>query len=478
MKKGLLFLLSFVLLAVTSCGDDDKGTTGSTSVSFANQSVNLTEAATPVQIMFSTAAPVSGSVTITYTATDAVYGTDFTTIPAAAGNTLTIPFNAGDTSISFSFNKLIDAVADQVKSVTFTITATTIDASITGVVATVLNFNEAPLLGGTTVKPETGGPNQPNQVYVDLSSGAMATVPRVSWDLGFYAGDDFRIVLNSSLKMTAKALNTTNIDEVVQPANDMNFGQGTGSTGIVDHPSGDLTRTVFAEVSENDEDNKVYLIKLGNGPGAGTPQAGAEGSAAGPDRGWKKVRILRSGNDYKFQYANIDATSHQEVTITKNTAYNFTFFSFTTNAVAQVEPQKNAWDINFTTFTNFTPAGSEEIPYYFPDFIVTNVKGGAKSYMVLTADREYAAFTMANVDHSKFTDGVAENEDQRNIGSNWRSTSVPGPNGIPVSQFVVKTDRYFILKDPAGNIYKLQMTGGLSTGGERGNPEFKYELLQ
>lgn len=478
MKKGLLFLLSFVLLAVTSCGDDDKGATGTTAVSFANQSVNLTEAATPIQIVFSTAAPASGSITIAYTTTGAAYGTDFTTIPAATSNTLTVPFNAGDSGVSFSFNKLIDAGDDEVKSVTFTITATTIDASITGIVATVVNFNEAPLLGGTQVKPETGGPNQPNQVYIDLSSGAMATVPRVSWDLGFYAGDDYRIVLNSSLKMTAKALNTTNIDEVVAPANDMNFGQGSGSTDLVDHPSGDLTRTVLAEVSENDEDNKVYLIKLGNGPANNTPQAGTEGSAAGPDRGWRKVRILRSGNDYKFQYANIDATTHQEVTITKNAAYNFVFFSFTTNTLAQVEPQKNMWDINFTTFTNFTAAGTEEIPYYFPDFIVTNVKGGAKSYMVLTADKEYNAFSLADVDQTKFTAGVAENEDQRNIGSNWRSTSVPGPGGIPVSQFVVKTDRYFILKDPAGNIYKLQMTGGLNTGGERGFPEFKYELLQ
>src|SRR5690606_15970250 len=119
---------------------------------------------------------------------------------------------------------------------------------ITGISATVLSFFEAPSLG-TLVEVEVGGPTQPNQVYVDLSSGGLVTVPRASWDLGFYSGDQFRVVINGSLKMTAKSLNITNIDEVVQEDPSMLFGQGEGAASFVDNPSGDINQTVIAEIS-------------------------------------------------------------------------------------------------------------------------------------------------------------------------------------------------------------------------------------
>ena len=64
------------------------------------------------------------------------------------------------------------------------------------------------------MSPEVGGPLEPNQVYVDLSSGKMTSAVRNSWDLGFYSGADFRVVLNNSVKMAAKQLKSTNIDEV------------------------------------------------------------------------------------------------------------------------------------------------------------------------------------------------------------------------------------------------------------------------
>lgn len=468
MKKSFLFLFSLVVLAFTVSCSDDNNSSGSESVSFANQSVNLTEDITPVQILFSSPTSSPGEITIQYAENGVSYGTDFTTTPVAEGNLIKIPFNAGATGVSFSFNRVYDPEAG---SVTFTIAGVTNDVLVTGIVSTVVNFYEAPSLGASLDAP-IGGPTQPNQVYVDLTSGGLITVPRASWDLGFYSGDEFRLVINGSLKMTAKSLVTTNIDEVAEEDSSMLFGQGEGAANYVDHPSGDITQTVIPEVSDNDDENKVYLINLGNGPGETAPAVGSDGSAAGAHRGWKKIRVLKRGNDYLFQYADINAVTHQEITITKNTAYNFTFFSFASNATVQVEPQKNQWDLNLTTFTNFVESGGVNVPYYFPDFIVTNTKGGARSYMVLTEEISYEAFGLSNVVQANFTN------DQRNIGSNWRSTSVMGPGGFPVSQFVLKTDRFFIVKDPAGNIYKLRMTQGANEAGERGFPKFEYDLLQ
>jgi len=470
MKQNFILILSFVLLAFTACNSDDNDGQ-SVAVAFAESSYNLTSTATPVQIKFSAPAPAAGTITIAYTATAAAYTTDFTTLPVAADSKITLPFAKDATSVEFTFNKIKNAVGAEVKNVIFSISSTSINAEVVGNKTIQLNFNETASLG-TALAAEVGGPMQPNQVYVDLSSGKMITVVRTSWDLGFYSGNEFKIVLNSSLKMAAKQLATTNIDEVQVADETMIISQGQGNASQIDDPTGDILKTTaIAQVSSTDADNKVYLINMGSNPATIKPATGSEGSAGGSSRGWKKIRVLKSGSDYKVQYADIASTTHEEITISKNSAYNFTFLSLLDKKVVSVEPQKNQWDLNFTTFTNIIP-GATPTPYFYPDFVVNNLKGGAKTYQVLTSAFSYDAFTLANVDNTKFT------EDQRNIGSNWRSTSAAGPDGNPVSQFVLKTDRFFVVKDPAGNIYKLKFTGGANEAGERGYPKFQYAILK
>lgn len=332
----------------------------------------------------------------------------------------------------------------------------------------------APPLASAALQPVTGGPTAPNSVYVDLSSGVTASAVRTSWDLGFYSGSEFRVILNPGVKMAAKQLETTNIDAVVAADDTMIIAQGQGSATQVDSPEGLITGTAIAAVSANDADNKVYLINLGSNPATAAPAVGADGSGSGAHRGWKKVRILRNGAGYKIQFADINATTHQEVNVAKDAAFNFTFFSLTTNNTVQVEPVKGGWDLVFTTFVNVINGGPSGLaPYFYPDYILTNTKGGARSYEVLTSDTvTYADFELADVVQASFTN------DQRNIGSTWRSTSAIGPGGFPVSQFVLKTDRFYVVKDTDGNTYKVRMTGGANEAGERGFPAFQYEILQ
>lgn len=470
MKKNFILILSFVLLAFTACNSDDNNEGSSVAVAFAESSYNLTTAATPVQIKFSEPAPAAGTITLSYTETAVAYSTDYTTLPAAVEKKITLPFTQNATSVEFTFNKIKNAAATEVKNVIFTITGTSIGAQIVGNKTIQLNFNETASLG-TALSAEVGGPGEPNQVYVDLSTGKLTSVVRTSWDLGFYSGNEFRVVLNASLKMSAKVLATSNIDEVQVADDTMIIGQGQGVSTQVDDASGNILVTAIAEVSATDANNKVYLINMGSNP-ATTAELGSEGVGTGTSRGWKKIRVLKSGNDYKVQYADIAATTHDEIIISKNSAYNFTFLSLLDKKVVSVEPQKNQWDLNFTAFVNVIPNGATTAPYHYADYVVNNVKGGAQTYQVLTSAFTYDAFTLANVDNTKF------NADQRNIGSNWRGTSVIGPNGTPVSQFVLRTDRFYVIKDPAGNVYKLKFTGGTKETGERGYPKFQYALLK
>lgn len=462
-------MLSFVLLAFTACNSDNDEAVVVNAVAFATTSVNLTAATTPIEIKFATPTAAAGSVTVSFVETTVAIGADFTTLPAAIGKTVVIPFEKNVSSVSFTFNKIKDAVEGQVKNVVFTILSATINTTIAENKTIQVNFNETASLG-SSLAPEVGGPMQPNQVFIDLSSGKMTSVLRTSWDLGFYAGSDFRVVLNSSLKMAAKQLTSTNIDEVQVADETMIISQGSGSSSQIDDPTGDILKTVIAEVSSTDANNKVYLINMGSNPATEKPAIGSEGAAGGTSRGWKKIRILKSGADYKVQYADIASTTHEEIVISKNSAYNYTFLSLLDKKVVSVEPQKNQWDISFTTFTNIIPGMAN--PYFYPDFVLNNSKGEAKTYQVLNSAFSYDAFTLANVDAAKFT------VDQRNIGSNWRSTSSTGPNGLPVSQFSLRTDRFFVVKDPAGNIYKLKFTSWANEAGERGYPKFQYALLK
>lgn len=471
MKNNFILFLSFVLLAFTACNNDDD-TVEISSVALAATSLNLTAAATPVEVKFDKPAATAGSITLTFIETSVVYGTDYTTVPAAAGKTVVIPFAKDATSVTFTFNKLKDAIEGEVKNVVFTITGVSANTTIATNNSTQLNFNETASLG-TSLAALVGGPTEPNQVFVDLSSGTMTSALRNSWDLGFYSGAEFRVVINGTVRMAAKQLATANIDEVQTADNTMLINQGQGVLSQIDDATGDITKTAIAEVSVTDAENKVYLINMGSNPGTAVPAIGKEGVGGGTSRGWMKIRILRSGTGYKLQYAAIDATIHSEVVISKDASYNFTFFSLLDKKTVNVEPQKAKWDLSFTAFTNSTAfSPTVLVPYFYPDFVLNNVKGEAKTYEVLTSAFTYDAFTKANVDNAKFTN------DQRNIGSNWRST-VGGTdaNGNPVSGFALILDRFYVVKDPAGNLYKLKFTGGLSDKGERGFPKFQYKIL-
>ncbi len=328
---------------------------------------------------------------------------------------------------------------------------------------------------GDIVLPVVGGANQPNQVYLDLSTEISTGVNRASWDLGFSTGSEFRVVINGSLKMAVKKLETSDITLPQTADADVAVGAGTNlaSNGYCDNPTGVLAGagagigTAIAEISATAADNKVYLVNLGFAVSTAAAAPGAV-SIDGDARGWKKVRILRNGNGYKIQYADLASTTFQEKTISKDVDYNFTFFSLTTGSTVLVEPKKDKWDLNFTTFTNYVNFGSE-VTYGYSDFIVSNMKGGTKVYQVLNSDGvTYENFTQANVVDANFTTSTT---DQRIIGSNWRNGG--GPGTLPS----VRTDRFYVVQDVLGNYYKIRFLAMTNDAGVRGNPVVEYAIL-
>ncbi|QOG03862.1 HmuY family protein [Flavobacterium sp. MDT1-60] len=328
---------------------------------------------------------------------------------------------------------------------------------------------------GETLKTSVGGPNQPNQLYLDLSAAETKSVNRTSWDFGFSSGSDFRVIINGSLKMAVKKLATSDI--TLSQVIDANVSVGAGTTlsnnGFVDNPTGVLAGagagigTAIAEISVTDADNKVYLVNLGLAVSTTQPAVGSV-SVDGEARGWKKVRILRSGNGYKIQYADLTSATFTEKTISKDSNFNFSFFSLTSGNTVSVEPEKTKWDLNFTTFTNYLNMGQGEVTYGYADFITTNSKGGTQVYQVLTSAKTYEAFVKADVVEANFTVSAT---DQRIIGANWRNGG--GPTSLPS----IRTDRFYVVKDAAGNYYKVKFLTMTNDAGVRGNTTLEYAIL-
>jgi hypothetical protein len=473
MIKSKIPFLALLVLAFWGCSkDDDNSVTSEFVVAFENPSLSFSNGETEreIKLVFSGAATQNGMLQLVFDLTNMDYGTDFTTTPSAIDGVIEIPITAGSSGTTFLFDKLTPNPTEgkPEKSVEFSIAEVGLPGGKTQGNTTILvSYSENASLGGSFA-PSVGGPNEPNQVYVDLSAQTETAIRRDVWDLAFYSGENFRVKLNASLYMMAAELQTTDIDAVtpndaasLQPQ--MAFTVA-GSNEFVDHPSGDIAKTVIAEISATPEENKVYLLKMGNEIGTDTPNPESV-AVAGEERGWMKIRVLREGDNYILQYADLNSTTHKEVSISKSPGFNFTFFSLVNEKVANVEPVKENWDLCFTVFTEVEELNSkgELTAYGYSDYVKTNVLAQTQAYRVSTDDFSYDEFSIENLSEGNFE------IDQQTIGSSWR-------NVIPPDR-ILFNDIFYVLKDSAGNIYKLRFTALMDENGERGHPEFEYELL-
>lgn len=315
-----------------------------------------------------------------------------------------------------------------------------------------------------TLEGKTAESNYTNVAYADLSLDKATKVERKSWALGFYAGADFKIVLNQSFQSIAAVVNKTDINTVTLDDAKTTLVYGlnlqsayTNGISLVDSYDGSLARTAIATISATDAENKVYIL-------------GLNGLYTEPNL--YKVRVLRNGSaGYTLQYAKVQETTFKTVSISKNADYNFSFVSLGNSndgAIVSAEPKKAEWDFHWSYSTyRSVAATADSNPYFYQDFITTNSLAGVTAALVSENDYTYAAFSetaLADVAKVKFLTG------RDAIGSTWRVTT---GTGIIAKQF-------YVIKDGAGNVYKLKFVsmGVGSDGGERGKPVIEYKLIK
>lgn len=311
-----------------------------------------------------------------------------------------------------------------------------------------------------------GGSSAANSVYADLSSDRADTAKRSGWDLGFYCGADFRVILNNTTSAGAKVLATADL-ATVGAADTIGLTLATSQLtpdpsqlAFFDALNGSISGTVIPAVSATASDNKVVIINRGTG-------------GATSARPWIKAKITRNASGgYTVQYGGItQTTSFTSVDVAKDAAYNFKHITFNGGAIVTVEPKKADWDFTWSYSVFQANFGAGIVPYNFSDLIAINhlagVQVAAKVYTNdVVRNAAYTAFSKDSVTASS----AAFSSDRWAIGSSWRSTQ-PATGA--------RTDRFYVLKDPAGNYYKLKFISmGVNDGGERGKPVFEYKLIK
>lgn len=292
-----------------------------------------------------------------------------------------------------------------------------------------------------------GAVTSKNQVFFQLGTGQQHIVARELWDLGFEASaDGWHIILNSANYMQVADAGIVDFGRVWKESEMKNY------TFVFDSAIGDLNHTAIGDWinKETGEGNgHVWLI-----------DRGYDGSQE--LRGYKKIVFDRlEGNTYYFHYAELDGSNPQSVSVIKDAAYNFSFFSLETNSQVQVEPPKTDWDLCFSYFSYRYPDG---FPYWLTGAL-------SNRYVVKTAEVSdstmvFEALTLADTASFDFTSHIDQ------IGFDWKEYLFGPP-----ARYVVYSNRIFLVRDTKGYYYKLRFTDFYDDKGERGFPVFEYSPL-
>lgn len=453
----------FLALVINACSDDDPPLPAN-KADFESSTLGLEDGQEEVEIKLNLSRAVDAATdfTVSFVTTGVQYGTHFTTSPAATDGKFTVSVPAASSTASFKVLRTSDVFLEGDASIVFTV-GTTSQSAVVGEKSTVtVSFSpivsEGQQMTLNGIISDELGSSAGNSVFVDFSSNQQTAVARKSWDLGFYSGDEFRVIINNTTAASVIAVDATDLAEVTAEnveTGGLALGQGQGTFDIIDDVTGDLNHTAIAEISATEAENKVYVINRAGGFGI---VDAAENLI--------KVRVLRNGAGYKVQYAPLTATEFTELDVAKSATNDFTYVSFTTNAVVAVAPAREKWDIEWTYSIYKAPQG---IPYAYSDLVFINNRGGVSAVQVMEATVAYDNFAASDVANITF-------DNQRDvIGSSWRVTSAPQGSTETVG---VRTDRYYVVKDAFGNVYKLRFINfHANDGGTRGKPLIEYKLV-
>lgn len=285
------------------------------------------------------------------------------------------------------------------------------------------------------------GSDYAKQSFFDLySNQIVAENVRSNWDLSFECGLLGRhILLNSSLLQYASYTEESNFLAVEDTIN---------AIWKWDYPEGDFQNNALPFFEFNELSN-VILLDLGR-------------DEQGENRGIKKLQVLNLTADFwQIRYSNLDNSLDTTLYIQKNNNKSFVQFSLIQHQLIEVMPEKDQWDLNFTTYTeNLVTEENDSIPYLVVG-VLTN------SYNVLSVKEEVL---FDDIDFS-FAKKVELSSNLNTIGYDWKIYDFD--NGY----YTINYNYTYIVSDTNGFLYKLRFIDFYNDFGDKGSVKFEYQLL-
>ncbi|MBP1613061.1 MAG: hypothetical protein H6Q13_509 [Bacteroidetes bacterium] len=449
MKRISYLNLALISVLISSCNGDDAALPDNTvNLSATELGLEDTESSKEFTVNIDRSSTTATTVVFDVSTSDLTYDTDFTTTPAISNNQLSVVIPAGETSATVVVTKQEDALFDGDETLTFTFKSVSTGIVQGSKLSLALSFSAIVSEGEElTLNGGEGGSSAVNSVFVDFSNNEQTSVARKSWNLGFYSGDDFAVILNNTTSSTAMKVDNLSVSDIISSTDSATYAAQialnyTDKFAYLDDLNGDLSETVIKE-------GNVYVVNLGESQ---TPLY--------------KVKVTEKDADtYTLQYAKSNEAVVTTIEVAKDTSYNFVYTSFAEGKVVSVEPAKAKWDIEWTKNISSASTGTSSIPYSISDFVLINSRAGTTvATVTISSEVTYENFALANLSTVEFS------SDMNHIGSTWRSTN-------PATG--VKTDRFYVIQDSAGNAYKLRfLKMGVADDGTRGYPQIEYALLK
>tara|TARA_B100001287_G_scaffold276336_1_gene286783 strand:- start:2051 stop:3022 length:972 start_codon:yes stop_codon:yes gene_type:complete len=275
------------------------------------------------------------------------------------------------------------------------------------------------------------------QIYYDLASNSIvSTNQKTDWDLSFEcAAGGWHVLLNNSLASAAADLGAVDFDSVNET--DDAVWEWDLQTGLLDS----------CAIGDYRNLNHVYLIDRGY-------------NDSGIPLGFKKI-MLEFNEDETFflRSANLDGSEDETITITKDPNINFKSYSFNTNSVVDIEPNKNDWDLLFSQYTHVFQ--NPTLPYLVTGVLLNRFNTSCAQLESIPFDE----ITYENLEDYDFS------FDLNTIGYDWKSYD------FDLSQFSIVESMNYVIKTSNDAYFKLRFIDFYNELGEKGAPKFELQNL-
>jgi hypothetical protein len=296
--------------------------------------------------------------------------------------------------------------------------------------------------GGVVTNTAAMGNNYQTHVFFNLDSNKIVKIiNRMDWDLAFDCEPNSHIILlNNGRGVYAAATGKTDFNLVKDTFGlKINYGQ----------PNLHLDSLALGQwwlVSP-----EIFVINLGL-----DNNSNAFGFI-------KMMPTLLSDKSLKIEWCKLDETVTKTIILSKDSKFNFTYFSILNNKSIAIEPPKADWDLWFTQYVKrvFFGGFTESQDYQLTGVLVNHSK------VTMAQDFKTA---YQNISSLKLNDYTFINQ-RDGIGHDWKSFNL-GTNA-----YTVNSSMNYILQIKDGFYYKLHFLDFYNELGVKGYPKFEYQKL-